>query len=308
MSRLQVLLSLLLCCILYGCGKVDPDHGNINNEPQDLNVLVIGNSYGPDAFSYVPFIFENVCPGYTFKLWILFIGNSTIDRHLENLSEDRKAYQLFFYNTGDKSWRSRSEVSSREALTEIKWDMVVTHQISSRSGDYSGMAASLNKFVNEIRTLSDARIAWLQVPCLPDDRPTYYDRMYDDICGTCKKVVEETAVEYVIPCGTAIQSARGTDLISLGNYGQLTEDGVHLQEGLPCLLEAFTCAEFLFRFIGEPYSVMDCSINVNNKWLKEKGIPRQNGYVVGIDGRNVERAKQMAVNAVNNPYIIEPVE
>ena len=299
---------MLLAMLLAGCEKVEPDPFSPEDDEKDLNVLVIGNSYGPDAFSYVPFIFENVCPKYSLKLWILYIGNSTIEHHLDYLVNDEKKYALFFYNTGYSEWHNLSAVSSREALTENKWDMVVTHQISSRSGDYSGMALALDSFLNEIRSLSDAKIAWLQVPCLPDDRPTYYESMYDDICSTCDKVVEGTLAECVIPCGTAVQSARATDLVELGNYGQLTEDGVHLQEGLPCLLEAYTCAEFFFRYFDLPYSVKDCTLSVTNNWLKRKEIPRQNGFAVGVNSNDMRRAKQMAINAVANPYKIEPVE
>ena len=40
----------------------------------------------------------------------------------------------------------------------------------------------------------------------------------------------------MIPNGIAVYKALATDLNTLGDNGELTPDGTHTQEGLPCLL------------------------------------------------------------------------
>lgn len=310
MKRFLLLFLIMICGILLtGCGKIDPEYRGVNVDSRDINVLVIGNSYGPDAFSYVPFIIENVCPGTTVKLWILYIGNSNIDDHEEYFRTDAHEYLLYRYDTGAGRWLSVSAYSSREAAAAVDWDLIVTHQISSKAGDYESMAHSVDSFLSAVRSVTDAPIAWLQVPTLPSTNKLYYSGLYDDICETCRKVVDNTYADYVIPCGTAIESAKHTSLNELGDYGQLSADGVHLQEGIPCLLESYTSAQFIMDLMGLNASVLKCSLEVTDSWLEAKAIPRRNGDVTGISkAENYTMAKAMAVNAVAYPYEIIPME
>lgn len=309
MNRLSVMMLLLLGCILSGCGKVDPDYRSVNTDQRDVNVLVIGNSYGPDAFSYVPFIIENVCPKLEVKFWILYIGNSTIADHEDYFRRDDHQYTLYRYDTGAGRWLSVSGYSSRSAVTSLDWDLIVTHQVSSQAGNYKAMASTLDSFLSQLRSVSDAPIAWLQVPTLPTTNSHYYSGLYDDICKTCEKVVEDTYADYVIPCGTAVESAKHTELNELGDYGELSADGVHLQEGIPCLLESYTSAQFIMDFAGLGASVMDCTLEVTDAWLEEKGIPRRNGAATGTsDADNYIKAKISAINAIEHPYEILPIE
>ena len=73
---------------------------------------------------------------------------------------------------------------------------------------------------------------------------------------TSQKVFDETVCEFIVPVSTAIQNARTIPSIKeIGSYasnggngvGYLEYEGVHLQEGLPCQIAAYT---FVLSLLG----------------------------------------------------------
>ena len=278
------------------------DHG------EDFKVLVIGNSYGLDAFSYVPFILEKSCPGLNVRIWLLYRGSCDVGRHRDYIASGSKEYTLYYYETDNGTWQSKSNYSSRSAVRDSKWDLIVTHQVSSRASDYYSMADDLKEFVSIVKSFSNAEISWMQVPKLPTYNKHYYEGFYDAICWACDMVVENTDISSVIPCGTAVESARQTDMVKLGDYGELMHDGVHLQEGIPCLLEAYTAAQFLLDRFKPGKTIETCNLDITDGWINAVGIPGVNGNVVGTSKENDSRSKQMAMDAIHFPYKLMPAE
>lgn len=119
-----------------------------------------------------------------------------------------------------------------------------------------------------------------------------------------KKVLETSPCSFVIPCGTGIHLARQNETLNaLGDYGGLTYEGVHLQEGLPCLLSAYVSTMKILELFGIGYkSVLGEQTRPTQEWITAKAIPGQNGTSVGVTDANCYLAQKIATQAIKFHY------
>ena len=152
------------------------------------------------------------------------------------------------------------------------------------------------------------KTGWMLIPAYPDgqellENSTSNDMFYD-IAACTDSVMTLTGMDFLIPCGTAIQNARTTELDRLGYWGHLSYEGRHLQDGIPCLIESYTVAQVLLDQLGVRASIDDDFLNVTDTWLVEKDIPQVAGSSAGMTPTNRELAKYCAKMAIQNPYVI----
>lgn len=303
---LIILTFSFIVLFLLSCKKTGVEV--FDSDKKVVNILVLGNSFSLDAFSYVPFIVEDLCPDNGIRLWVLYKGGASIAQHVE----DHDNYVLYYYEPNRNIWSEAKGYSSEDALVAFPWDMVVLHQVSTSSDDYGSISAQLPVLMDYLETYTHAGVYWLQIPSLPNGSPFLRGkesgRLYNDICSVCDSISLSFKIEGVIPCGTAIESARRSPLDSLGDFGHLSYDGRHLQEGLPCLIESFVCSQFIMSSLIHQGDIYYSRINVSDSWIKRVAIPKPDGVVCGISPENSAVAKRIARNAVNHPYIIMSAE
>lgn len=120
-----------------------------------------------------------------------------------------------------------------------------------------------------------------------------------------RRVCEDCPVDIVLPCGKALQNARMTVLDALSDGERMTSgDNWHLQEGLPCLVEAYAATEELLDNYFPDYSIMDDYTDITNEFVNVRMIPEPNGGVVVVTDEYREIAKRCAMDAVKRPYEI----
>ena len=73
------MLAFLLCLSPYLWAQQE--------QTPKVRVLSIGNSFSRDAFSYVPFIIEDLVPGVQVDSGIMYIGGCSLERHWNNWVE-----------------------------------------------------------------------------------------------------------------------------------------------------------------------------------------------------------------------------
>ena len=132
-------------------------------------------------------------------------------------------------------------------------------------------------------------------------------QMFERILQCVRNVQSDTGIELLLPCGTAIQNARTTPLDSLGDQGHLF-DYLHLQDGIPCLIEAYAATAALLARYGLSDQVWTDTTWVDQQWLKAKNIQEINGAPVGMSEENRAIAKQCAIKAIENPLSITTIE
>lgn len=286
-------------------------------------MLVIGNSYSQDALGYMPFLLPKVTDNIDLTVGILYAGGGSLSDHWTNWSNDSALYDLYISQSGNP-WEKKVGKTIRNALDEYHWDMIVTQQKSSDAYDFSTYQPYLNNLLSAIQNYIDypVKFGWMLIQSRPGQTSEHYPNFpentivanYESIATNADKVLDETLCEFVLPWGTAIQNARSINSIALlGDYaessynnsgkGYLTFDGVHLQEGLPCEIAAYTCLLVLLSLTGDDYhSVLGDDTTPNSAWLQGKNIPGANGQPVGDNLDKVRIAQKCAVMAIKKPF------
>lgn len=272
-----------------------------------LSVLVIGNSYSRDAFSYVPSIIEELCPDINLNFKILYMGGVTLNTHWTYIKDNNPLLYLDEYDSYEKVWRTWEYVSGLDVISSYSWDLIVFQEGGNKGRYFSNFKETINSLLSCCQYYQwCAKYAFMMNPTHPLGNSSLGDIGSDNewnlIVTSAKEVLSKTGVDFLIPCGTAIQNARRTYMDAYGTYGHLSYDGAHLQEGIPCLIEAYTAAQTILNEFGHDVSIADCKIEVTQNWVKEKNIPGQHGGVIKGSKEEYELAKKCALDAVNNPY------
>ena len=276
-----------------------------------LRVLSIGNSFSLDALSYVPFIMKAVAPQIYLKLGVMYIGGGSLENFYNALDANGYGY---YWSYGAQPWDERLDVSMTETVQSQLWDVIVLQQQSDASRYYSTYQPYLSQIIDWL----DEKItwqhdyAWLITPSYPDNLPqlapdTTSAQMFERILQCVGNVQHDTGIQLLLPCGTAIQNARTTPLDSLGDQGHLF-DYLHLQEGVPCLIEAYAATAALLASYGLSDNVWADTTWIDQQWLRAKNIQEINGEPVGMSEENRAIAKQCAIKAIEDPLSITVIE
>jgi len=276
-----------------------------------LRVLSVGNSFSLDALSYVPFIMKAVAPQVYLKLGVMYIGSGSLEIFYKALNTNAFRY---YWSYGAQPWDERLDVSMTETVLSQQWDVIVLQQQSNASRDYSTYQPYLNQIIDWLneKVTWQHDYAWLITPSYPDNLPrlapdTTSVQMFERIAHCVSLLQQDTGIQQLLPCGTAIQNARTTPLDSLGDQGHMF-DYLHLQEGIPCLIEAYTATAALLGRYGLSEMVWTDATWVDEQWLRAKNVQELNGVPVGMSEENRNIAKQCAIKALENPLTITIIE
>ena len=286
------------------------------------NILLIGNSYTQDEFSYVPFFLKEYFPGLRFRIGILFQGGCNFATHYYNLMNDGTYAMYSEYTSEDSAWNNDKNVQLSQVINRYNWKIVTLQQSSALQGDYSTMEPYIKALMDGYTQKIGNRPTFLYV--FPHLRGSGNEEMYANVdprttetlykkfVPVAQKVVKEFRFDGVIQNATAIENARKTSLNSLntGGDGDLTEDtSSHLREGIPCLVANYCSFLRLLPYMGLPSVGLDRScLYPTTAWVSSQKIPGNDGSSVGVAGENAEKNKLLAAKcaeaAVLKPYEI----
>lgn len=297
-----------------------------------IRMLLIGNSATDDALSYVPFIMQNMGVDVEYQIGIAMMSSSTLEDHLDNFENETAAYGFRLYTEGT-SWQNYPSKTIQWMLDNYQWDIVSLQQAAPQKIDT--YQPYLNQLINLISGYVDypIKFIWYQTHIFsaqsnggaPRSEATITE-YYEAEAEYTKSILANTLCEYVVPVSTAIQNARGIiALKTIGDYadnpnnktgfGYLNYyDGVHLQEGLPCQIAAYTFILAILDIYGfKEYSINGETTRVTSDWTQGKNIPSPHGDPVGSTDENCLIAQKCAIMAIKNPfevtdmsYIINP--
>jgi hypothetical protein len=300
-----------------GADKFFPTSGNNSAERRKARVLVVGNSYSQDAFDYVPYILPGLAD-IDAEVGILYHDGASLQQHYNWLVNDSAEY-TFYFSDGKDAWQNLGTYSLKNALSYLDWDIVVLQQRGRLSPDYSSYQPYLNNLITEIYgALSfPVKFVWYAVmsaAAYNSGGTTYYYtdeeivQNYENNCAAAQRVLNETLCEAVIPVATAVQNARTTTLDSVGNYGKLTYEGVHLQEGLPCQLAAYAVCMTIMSLCGfANRSIYGDTTRATSDWLSDKSMPGPNGSSTGVTDENCRLAQMSAIMAQRHPFQVTDI-
>ena len=217
----------------------------VNFHKADLKVLDIGNSYTQDAQTYLPQIIKASGIDTDFSLYRAFRPSASFKTWVDCWNDADNEYYSIDFCAGTKlDGISGNGVASdgtlfRKALQTVKWDIILIHQVSTYSNDYSlwesdGAGGYLRDLIRIIRmTNPQATIGYLMTHSY---RGTYWANSEGSSFLRWKNTAEATrqlkleyGIDFIIPYGTAVQNLRAS---SLNDSYEFSEDGTHMGAGL----------------------------------------------------------------------------
>ena len=242
-SSCSLVIGFCLVLFIVSCSKspIGGEQSYTELHKREMNILILGNSFSRDAFSYSPILAEFSCRGIQINMSILQIGGVNLDTHYSGIINDDDVFILDQYTTQRGKWISTKNVRASSVLDSFKWDLVILQDGASTSRDYTSVRQNIiNVKLGLGKSCSAAEYAFMIIPPFIEGSASLKglspNKDFLDLYECANRLLNEKFVDYLIPCGTAIQPARNTYLDSLGDYGHLSYDGRHLQEGIPCLI------------------------------------------------------------------------
>jgi len=254
-----------------------------------LKILSIGNSYSMDSLHYFYPIAESY--GYDgIVLGILHINSCSLSMHAENIETRSFAY-TYYKNTADK-WITTAEVPILRGITDEVWDYVVIGHSPMGAGEPETFSPYLKNIVNYVKENAlnpkvkiGYNMTWAhQSDSTSPHFKTYYmsnqKDMYECIASATKSsATRAEGIDFIIPCGTAIQNAR------TGYVGDtLTRDGNHLSDYLGRYIAALT-----WYSVITGTSIEDVAYTPNAVVINEKAKAL---------------ASESVKNAIKKPYVV----
>lgn len=183
---------------------------------QDLNVLMIGNSFADDTNFYTERIANSY--GINLHLYDAYIASCTIDMHYSNLTNNSASYSL--RNIVNNTWNYENNMTLTQIINSHTWD-IITFQQASASVGRSDSYGNLDDLANAVRSLvgSGPKFYWYQTWAYdkeyqdPNDAFSYFGNnqttMYNAI-NTCytNQVAPLGLFDKLISAGTAVQNLR----------------------------------------------------------------------------------------------------
>ena len=245
-SRLQASVEELEKRIAETSGTVSKMYNPpVNFHKADLKVLDIGNSYTQDAQTYLPQIIKASGIDDDFSLYRAFRPSASFKTWVDCWNDsDNENYSIDFCAGTSLGGISGSGSASdgalfRKALQSVKWDIILIHQVSTYSNDYSlwegdGAGGYLQELIRIIRvTNPQATIGYLMTHSY---RGSYWANSegssylrWRNIADATKQLKLEYGIDFIIPYGTAVQNLRAS---SLNDGYEFSEDGTHMGAGL----------------------------------------------------------------------------
>ncbi len=305
MSYFNHILKSLAALLLIAVAAL-PMHG------REVRVLSIGNSFSTDAFGYLPWIINSLAPDVDMTLGVLCGSGSGLQWHWERAIQAGKPYRHYYKTVNRERWYQEYQeysVGIRYAVRNEPWDYIILQQVSSQSRDYDLYQPYLDllmHWIDSLATNPQKKYIWMLTPSYADGYHRLPDgsslNMFYDVAACSRRVIDETPIDIIMPCGTGIQNARASDIDAMGDYGHLSKDGMHLQEGLPCLIENWIAAMTILDDLGIEYDLWSENFDVTNHWLLTIRRPDPRGVVYGVGERSRKWGKICALDAMAHPY------
>ncbi len=214
-----------------------------------LKVFMIGNSFSVDAIAYAYNVAKDL--GIKAVFANLAIGGCSIEQHIQYFSEGTNNYDYYLYSD-EETWATQHHVAQEE-LQSDDWDFI-TIQSNGYSQGYASTYGNVQQLVDIINGWKkpETQIVWhMTWADQSDSKDASFKQLYGqdqmrqynaNVSAVQSEVVEKLGLP-VLPCGTAVQNARGS---VIGDV--LTMDGHHLNSGIGRYVSGLT---FVAYFSGK---------------------------------------------------------
>ena len=283
------------------------------------NILLVGNSFTQDEFSYVPALLKEFYPQLKFRMGILYQGGCSVAVHHTKLTNDG-AYEMYSeYTSEDSMWTNTANVNISTVLKKYRWKIVTLQQASAFQGDSSSMAKFPDLMEGYTQIIGKKPIFLYVFPHVRGSQNAQIkaygsktENAFNAFLPVAKDVVSKYGFSGLIQNATAIENARKTSLnrLNTGGDGDLTADAnSHLCEGIPCLVANYCSFLRLSSIMGlSSANLSNSRILPDSKWVASQNVPLPHGTPTDVTESNRQLAAKCAEMAVKNPDTISIIQ
>lgn len=308
-----ILVAFFSFCSCTANDDFEKDNGRV--VPQEMardkiyNILIIGNSLARDAFCYVPPIMEEICPDLMVNMKIMYVSGNPLKTHWNYIAQKKAKFVCDVYTSYSGAWTSSSGWFADDIVSSYSWNLVVFQEGSVNARTYDNSQPYVSNIIEFVESIQpNSTFAYTIIPSLPDGASSLGESTSDEIWAmnveTAKKLLDNGIVSFLLPCGTGIQNARKTSLDNYGDFGHLTYDGRHLQEGIPCVVDAYTATESILRIMEIDSTIENSKLRVTQKWINLLNVLGPHGMVLEGSDIDYSLARRCALLAIEYPYEI----
>lgn len=271
------------------------------SEKKYIRILFIGNSLIQDGVSYLPYILKTYYPEVSFEIYMWYNSGHTLQQNYEKFLSGTPC-KIFSTAINTATWtQNKDNMKMSEILTTMKFDIVCMQPFLSVAEVDTELDA-WNNCIDYIKSNYTGGNSLKFVSILHAPKRSNVESDVTKFKAWKKALMTETICEDVIPMGLAIYNALSTELDSLGDQGHLSTDGVHAQEGLPCLLQAYILAQWILDELSIPKGIYNKKISITTEIYNSINVPGPNlgtGVITGTGDQNI-LAQEIAIKTYLN--------
>ncbi len=266
-----------------------------------LSILLVGNSYTLDEFSYVPALLREAMPDVRFNFCMLYHGSAVLSHHVTHLTEDTPYAYAYEYTDADQAWKNTANVKLSDVIGKYRYDIIVFNEASAVTS-FANSKADLKTLIDGYTALLDHPVSFMWQM----SHVKYISNTYEQKAAMAQAALAESGICDVFVSGTAVENACTTDMDGLGASGHMRfDEAEHLQEGIPCLVAAYANFLKLCELMGRKKTgVYGSQLRPTEEWTGGQSTPQRHGESVGVSDANCLLAAKCAVAAIKNPFEI----
>lgn len=284
---------------LVGNGNISISAGG-GAEKKKLNILFIGNSLSQDAVSYVPLLLDEIVPEVDYNFYSWYNGGATLAQQYQRFTNNTPC-QVYgtIQNNSESGWNVQNDKITMKWICEnCDFDAVVIQEYSYYSFDDNTEITNFNNIINYLRNNYNKAFKVFTFIDAPMRNRVASD--YEKAKKYAKLHIVNSVAEGLVNPGTAVVHGLENSLLkTLGDRGNLSGDGTHTQEGLPCMLQSYVIALWMFEQLGIPKSILNSNVKMTRElyanW-QSLGPNLGSGVVEGTAAQ-VREAQAVAVKA-----------
>lgn len=266
---------------------------------KDISILFVGNSVLEDAVAYLPYLLKSICPELKFRIYLWYRGGRTLAEQYDGFQNNVVADRVSVAENTRRWTINSNSMTMVDVLATYSFNVVCMMDYYNRLNTADNASTDWNNCVNYITTNYKGGNALKFVEFIhAPSRSAIEDKFALALTG-CRKVLKETNCQGLLGGGIAVYKAFSTELDSLGDYGHLSVDGAHAQEGLPCLIQAYTILLWILGELGINRSIYGSDTSITQNVYNSINTPGANlgtGVITGTDEQNV-LAQELAIIA-----------
>ncbi len=267
---------------------------------REVSILFVGNSLTQDGIAYLPYMLKTYYPEISFKFYMWYNGGYTLAQQYSKFTNNETC-AIFSVAENSATWTNYSNSKTMsEILANYTFDIVCLQEYFNGKSSYTDADLSdWNNCKNYIEANYQGGNGLEFISLFHAPKRDSSETVFNLTKTGNALILKNTIAEDMIPNGIAVYRALSSSLDSLGDEGHLSPDGIHTQEGLPCLLQTYVTLCWLFDKLAINKSVYGCHMRMTTAIYNTINVPGANlgtGVITGTDAENL-LAQEIAIKA-----------